>query len=662
VASYRMMSIGRKTRRAVVQRRITARRVFRPFNTYPTKIISGSDSIIGLFGSLAPPNVTRRAAESLFWLLPVSRILTAAGFLLAFWSLQSGSSAQSAANTPNPSPSPVATNSSVIAGVDQLQPVTVTGYIVPRVGDGPQPVLTLDQEFIQKQGDQTVADVLLRLPENLISFTPQFDAGENYSAGASAANLRGLGADKTLVLVDGERQAAFPFPQNQTISFVDLNSIPLAAVDRIEVLKDGASATYGSDAIAGVVNVILKDSYQGADLKFYYGISQRGDYEQDHASLVGGIAEQLNDHSRVNVLATFDYYEQGPIDVKDRGYAAQLDHSIYGPYLNWQSPTFSNPVFFDARGNTYTVKPGTTGPAITKNDFFYPNPVVLPGSNAIVSDFQLEPREERLGTYVKLNYQPEDFLKFYQEFSYQRNKESAQVNPYGAVATDNLTVPANNPFNPFGFPLTIERARLDEFGPLKTYTTIDTVRTLTGATLFLPHQPTGVFPEDDSYGLPDFKMVTSLFYSKEIFGIDRFRIGLTLNYIDSEHDFLDNFKGTEASATLEPNGTVHLVGSWTTLDLQVSYSFGWLEELAPSAPRPGYSSDGKNLLGEDAILPKAMGRGANIRTWLAGATVTFGVNNLEDSKPPFSDTMFGYDETTANPIGRYFYVELEKKF
>jgi hypothetical protein len=174
-------------------------------------------------------------------------------------------------------------------------------------------------------------------------------------------------------------------------------------------------------------------------------------------------------------------------------------------------------------------------------------------------------------------------------------------------------------------------------------------------------QPTGVYAEDDSYGLPDFKMVASLFYSKALFGVDRFRAGLTLNYIDSEHDYLDNYKGTDPTASVEPNGTVHLVGSWTTLNLQVSYAFGDPAPLAPIPPA-GYSTDGKRALGEDAVLPKERASLNEWRSRLGGATVTFGINNLEDSKPPFSDSQFGYDERTANPIGRYFFVEVEKKF
>ena len=151
----------------------------------------------------------------------------------------------------------------------QLSRVTVTGYIVPRIGEGPEPVTTLDQDFIEKQGDQTVADILLRLPQNFAGFTPSLNAGQSTAEGGSAVNLYGLGANATLVLIDGRRQATYPYAQFGTESFVDLNSIPEAAVDRIEVLKDGASSIYGSDAVAGVVNIILKDEYNGSDLKFY---------------------------------------------------------------------------------------------------------------------------------------------------------------------------------------------------------------------------------------------------------------------------------------------------------------------------------------------------------------------------------------------------------
>ncbi len=93
--------------------------------------------------------------------------------------------------------------------------------------------------------------------------------------------------NRTLTLVDGHRFPDFPIPLGGAFSFVDLNSIPLAAIDRIEILKDGASAIYGDDAVAGVVNIILKNEYNGADIYNYYGISSRGDFETFHSQVTG---------------------------------------------------------------------------------------------------------------------------------------------------------------------------------------------------------------------------------------------------------------------------------------------------------------------------------------------------------------------------------------
>lgn len=189
------------------------------------------------------------------------------------------------------------------------------------------------------------------------------NVGASFSPSASEVNLYGVGTNSTLVLIDGRRQTSFPFPQNGFQSFVDLNSIPLAAVERIEVLKDGASSIYGSDAIAGVVNVILKDEYNGADLTGYYGISQRGDDEVYHVSLVGGISHQFSENSKFNIVATFDYYENSPIDADNRGFSSNVNHSLRGPDLV-NNLSFSPPAGnFIGRtsGNLFSVVPGSSG-------------------------------------------------------------------------------------------------------------------------------------------------------------------------------------------------------------------------------------------------------------------------------------------------------------
>lgn len=937
-----------------------------------------------------------------------------------------------------------------------LPKVTVTGSIVPRIGEGVQPVASLDRDYFQQNGDaQTVSDALIRWRSNTNPFTPLVTPGNSFAPGGSSVSLRGLGPARTLVLVDGRRFNDYPFPIAGTTSFVDLNSIPMAAVDRIEILKDGGTATYGDDAVAGVVNIILKDEYNGADLNQYYGISQRGDDEVYHTQLVAGAAQNLTETSRFSLLATFDYYESSPILAKDRWYSNILDHSKFGSYFPQSIAAPTAGQFTDGSGNTYTLHPGVTGGA-TKNDFTitpYPN-FASPNTNLSTENLDLQPREQRYGAFIKAKYEPTPWLRFYEEFQYQHNKEIGVSPNSGILSLDGLIVPADNPYNPFGKALQPTGQGLPELGAVREDATVDTYRTVTGFTLQLPkgwfidgsflysegdgdrhfpntarlsllqaalngtlpgreglffnpfvdeavnpdpndafrglvtgtqelqvrsslltwslraggvaielpggpitvgggidyrseeyiqsndplsrtrvvpnavidgisvgpiaqtdfagatyagplsnarrgvtslygevtvpvlggewsfpgarrleialserydsysdvgsaakpkaairYQPcndftirasysegfvapslgqlfgapivglTGVFdpvnpaasvvltpviytsnpqlkpetsyeyyvegtwtpgatdPEhsalgflrgltlscdwyqilirnlitqldpqllvdepgafpsaqvvrspsnqitrieipfvnlgayltagfefgasyvtkefnwgkldveananyiylasqkepkigglrlvdfEDSLGLPDFKLTASAFYSKTVFGIDTVRTGLSLNYVDSEHDRWDNFKGTVPEASVEPDGFVHRIGSWTTLDWQASYTFGRPSgHLGPDTARPGYDKDGRRLTGEAAISPKPEASSKGVRAWLADTTLTFGINNVADTRPPFSDTMFGYDTSTANPYQRYFYVDVEKKF
>ena len=149
-----------------------------------------------------------------------------------------------------------------------------------------------------------------------------------------------------------------------TVPFVDINSIPLAAVDRIEILKDGGSAVYGDDAAAGVINVITKDDYNGADIINYFGESQRGDDEIYHLSMTGGVS-QKGSFGKVSIVATFDYYDQSPIDSKDRPFSNNSEFSRLSPnYINQQT------VFFPPNGsyvgltsgNTYVQNPASNHP------------------------------------------------------------------------------------------------------------------------------------------------------------------------------------------------------------------------------------------------------------------------------------------------------------
>ncbi len=156
----------------------------------------------------------------------------------------------------------------------ELKEIVVTGSLLRRVDiESPSPVTIMTAEDIQKTGLTTIADVVRTLSADNSGTLPTA-FGNAFAAGASGVALRGLTVNSTLVLIDGRRAANYALADDGERGFVDLNTIPLAAVDRIEVLKDGASSIYGADAIAGVVNVITKKSYQGGEVSAEIGKAQ----------------------------------------------------------------------------------------------------------------------------------------------------------------------------------------------------------------------------------------------------------------------------------------------------------------------------------------------------------------------------------------------------
>jgi outer membrane receptor protein involved in Fe transport len=165
---------------------------------------------------------------------------------------------------------------------------------------------------------------------------------------------------------------------------------------------------------------------------------------------------------------------------------------------------------------------------------------------------------------------------------------------------------------------------------------------------------------------PDFKMITSLFYSKTICGIDTFSTGLTLNYRDSMGDGHNNAKGSNplANASLDAPGYVHLIGSLTTLDYQISYEFGKAEEITPQTAKPGYDKEGNRLIGEKAISPKPEGSRWGWRQLLNNTKFIFGINNIFDTPASLAiDSNFlGRDYFDDNSVQRFFYFEIDKHF
>ena len=179
--------------------------------------------------------------------------------------------------------------------------VIVTGSRIRRVDtETPSPVQMVDRADIERTGRQNISEVLRGLisADNQGSIPTAFSAG--FASGSSAVSLRGLGVNSTLVLLNGRRMATYGLADDGSRTFVDLNVIPLEAVERVEVLKDGGSALYGSDAVAGVVNIITRERYEGFSVGGSYGATEFNDGD---AHRIHGSAGFSGDNYNVFVVA-----------------------------------------------------------------------------------------------------------------------------------------------------------------------------------------------------------------------------------------------------------------------------------------------------------------------------------------------------------------------
>jgi iron complex outermembrane receptor protein len=199
----------------------------------------------------------------------------------------------------------------------QLGTITVTGSALPRTDtETPSPVIVIDAVAIKRSGLTTVADVVRSISaDNSGTIPTAFSVG--FAAGSSGVALRGLTVNSTLVLIDGRRVASYALADDGQRSFVDLNTIPLGAVDRIEVLKDGASSLYGADAIAGVVNIILRHDSQGLEASAEVGNSQHGGGFEKRVTGSWGAGNL--DSDRYNAYVAFEYQGDNRIATSARG-------------------------------------------------------------------------------------------------------------------------------------------------------------------------------------------------------------------------------------------------------------------------------------------------------------------------------------------------------
>ena len=375
----------------------------------------------------------------------------------------------------------------------KLEAFTVTGSNL-RAGEslGGANLRVVTTAEIEQAGTGSLYTFIKKIPEAGAN-----GFGENRvntsSPGTASVSLRGLGANSTLVLLNGRRLTAAPFAQGGsaatlgTIQFVDLNMIPVDAIARVEVLKDGASAIYGADAVAGVVNFILKDNVQGSTVRAYYG------------DFPGGIAANTFKGSvyagatsgKLKVFALANFMHQAKIQYPE---FSQKSISL----STTQNPgTFIIPVGGTNPITGAVIPAGTAAAARTfavsststafPPSFISTTNTTTPNRHNINEVLTPQPRVTRYGALATASYELSNSASAYAEINYQKNVNLEYLSASPITNLNTVVIPANAAYNPFGVAVTNDPVvgatllyRFTELGPRATETTNEFKRVVAG--------------------------------------------------------------------------------------------------------------------------------------------------------------------------------------
>ncbi len=348
-----------------------------------------------------------------------------------------------------------------------LDEVVITGSRIARSSDldSPSPVVTVDREDIANSGYLNLQQLMEKIPASGNgTFSTRGNNQDSTANGASAVSLRGLGADATLVLVNGRRVSISPFGESITTNFVDINAIPVSAIERVEVLKDGASAVYGSDAVAGVINIVLRKNFEGLEFNAGYGNTSNSDNAETTFSAIWGTG---GDDGNVTVI--FDYFKNDTLYNKDRGHLGSADQSALGGEDFRSSRGYPGSFVVDGVATRDpSCPPERSGGA---NCFFDYGPFNL-----------LAPAAERSGLILLGRKNLGGDTELFTEIAAQHNNSVAQGAPTPLDGDAGLTVPVTHPNNPFvgASTIAIRRYRTVDAGPRQWDIETDNLRALVG--------------------------------------------------------------------------------------------------------------------------------------------------------------------------------------
>lgn len=348
---------------------------------------------------------------------------------------------------------------------DKASDIVVTGSLFRRTDtETPSPVTVLTSDTLAKAGITTASDAIRSISaDSAGSIGTGFQSG--FSAGGSAVSLRGLGVSSTLVLIDGLRSANFPLNDDGHNAYVDLNSIPFSLVDRIEVLKDGASSTYGADAIGGVVNVILKKHFTGIDGLVEGGVAERGDASHQRAQLTLGYGDydrqgfnvyhqrdgRVSNHSRGFPYNTQDLTSIGGLD--NNASDQSLTVNVPTAYVTRVRQTDLNNPLAGQVGAPLTTRYDALGLANCARDTFAVTTGSAQGTGCkydLVDLYrQIQPLQERYSLQGRVSVRIADNVEGYITGSYSRSDVSINGTPSAIRNTQPFggapSVASNNP-------------------------------------------------------------------------------------------------------------------------------------------------------------------------------------------------------------------------
>ncbi len=360
------------------------------------------------------------------------------------------------------------------SNTEKIQRVEVTGSNIKRVQiEGVSPITIVNKEQILRSGASSVLDVLREVTA-AGGNGGEFNGGNDFRNGASSQTLRGM---PTLILLNGQRLPVSGSDDSNGFTSVDLNAIPIAAIERVEVLRDGASAIYGTDAVGGVINFIMKSNYTGLELSASYGKTTKGGGDISKASLTGGFGDRATD--KYNVIYTLSAEDNKRIRGVDREWANRIDFtdkpggvqylSVYGAGQNGMGGAGTLSIGGNRMPDPECEKRSQL-PYPSGADWF-PSPTRNGCLKAYAEFRDLVSPSKRFAATSNLNWDLNQDLsvfasafisqyekRIYDESSWLQNRDRG-----------NLSVPADNKYNPYGKTVTF-RTNFPTEGGINTKT------------------------------------------------------------------------------------------------------------------------------------------------------------------------------------------------